>query len=284
MAPPTVASLTTEQRQFFFAYDKRLELDAVERELEAPQGMRCTAFEFQSTHGQRVPGRLWTPARGGPFPLVVIQHGTGGHKNELYISGPAAYWGQNSGWAVLAIDAPRHGERSGGAVLDIPTLWSSAWGVRDHQVQLAQDLMRTLDYAETKSELDLSRVGYLGLSMGTIFGVAFVALDSRVGSAVFAIGGSVTAARLKEFSRASDDEIALVESLVDPTHFAPLISPRPVLMICGRQDDIAPPAACQKLFDALGEPKRIEWYDGGHVDMRGSEFKLIRQFFSETLG
>lgn len=274
--------LSQDVREFFFAYDKDLDLAAEEQTLGAPDGIRRTHFAILSTHDQRVPGILLTPDGPGPFPLIVMQHGAGGEKGAEYIARPAEYWAINEGWSVLAIDAPHHGERSE-RHFDRAQLWSRPFFWRDHAIQMAQDLMRALDYAQTRPEVDARRVSYIGFSMGTILGVAFVAQDERVGSAVFTIGGSLTGSRLQNFSGASSRQIEQVSELVDPAVWASLIAPRPVLMINGLADDVVPPDAARKLFSALREPKRIEWYDGDHYGMRGAEFKLMREFLRKNL-
>ena len=278
-----VANPISEQvRRLIFGYDKGLPLEAIEEPLRAPDGITRTHFEITTTHDQRVPGILHTPAGAGPFPLLVMQHGAGSQKEAEYITRPAEYWAEREGWAVLAIDAPHHGERTTVA-FDRQELFRHPYRWRDHAVQAAQDLMRALDYAETRPELNLERAGYIGFSMGTILGVAFVALDERIKAAVFTIGGSVTLTRLQQFSGQTGEEVALIADLVDSAAYAPLIAPRPVLMINGRTDEVVLPESGQRLFDALEEPKRIEWFDGGHYDMRGKEFRLIRDFFADHL-
>jgi dienelactone hydrolase len=274
--------LTQEVRELFFAYDRGLPLDAVERPLPAPEGITRTHFEFTTTHDQRVPGILHTPSGTGPFPLLVMQHGAGSEKEAEYITKPAEYWAEREGWAVLAIDAPHHGERTQ-VPFDRQALFQYPYRWRDHAIQTAQDLMRALDYAATRPELDPKRLGYIGFSMGTILGVAFVALDQRIKAAVFNIGGSVTLTRLQQFSGQVGEDVELIAELVDSAAYAPLIAPRPVLMINGTKDEVVSPEVAQRLFDALNEPKRIEWFEGGHYDMRGKEFKLIRDFFAEHL-
>lgn len=54
---------------------------------------------------------------------------------------------------------------------------------------------------------------------------------------------------------------------VDPVNFAGHISPRPVLLVNGTQDAIIPREAAEALQAAVGEPRQIIWYEGGHVEM-----------------
>jgi cephalosporin-C deacetylase-like acetyl esterase len=131
----------------------------------------------------------------------------------------------------------------------------------------------------------MERVAYIGFSMGTILGVAFVALDERVKTAIFTIGGSMSGTRPERFGGDGVDRARLrkVAELIDPASYAPLVSPRPVLMINGLKDEVVPPEAGERLFAAFGEPKRIEWYDGGHYGMTGSHFKIMREFLRKTM-
>lgn len=267
-------------RELFFGYDRALPFNGREHELGVQDGVRALHFAVDSVHGERVPGLLWTPEQAErPLPLVLLQHGATSKKEDPYISATARRWARE-GFAVAAIDAARHGERQSTA-FDLASLWRFPWLRRDHAIQMCVDLQRTLDYLATRPEIDASRVGFVGFSMGTINGVAFVARDPRVRAAVFFVGG----ARLTD-SWPIDDEGRLrdqqiVSEIVDSVHFAPLIAPRPVLQINGRRDEICPPVSAEALFDALGEPKQMLWYDGGHTDLGGALFKAAEAFLRE---
>src|SRR5262249_21433879 len=120
------------------------------------------------------------------------------------------------------------------------------------------DLQRTVDYLESRDDVDVSQLNYVGFSMGTICNVPFVALDPRIKAAAFAVGN----ARLNEFQPPPTDpriheELKLASAMINPVHFAPLISPRPVLLMNNNRDELVPVSAAQALFDALNEPKQI---------------------------
>ncbi len=270
-------------RELFYRYDPTAPLQPEEKVLSEEAGVRTTHFVISSTHGLRVPGLIWSPLEAaGPRPVIILQHGAGSKKEDVYIRLPVTRWAQH-GFACVAIDANEHGERLH-AERDPQALWTRPWQRRDHAVQMCVDLQRTVDYLQTRPEIDTGRLGYAGFSMGTINGVSFVGLDKRVKAAVFVIGG----ARLFKLRPLPGDprlraEHEIVAAITDPVHFAPLIAPRPVLMINGSKDETVPPAAGQALFDALGEPKQIIWFDGGHTDLTGREFKEIWSFLSERL-
>ncbi len=280
----TTASIVGDRvRDLFYRYDREMPLEPEAHVVAEEHGVRSTHFVISSTHGQRVAGLLWQPIdAAGPLPAILMQHGAGSRKEDDYIRLPALRWARE-GFACVAIDANDHGERQT-RPRDPQAIWQRPWTRRDHAVQMCVDLQRTVDYLATRPEIDPARLGFIGFSMGTLNGVSFVARDERVRAAVFCIGG----ANLSGFQTLPDDpplieEMRTVLAIVDPINFAAQIAPRPVLCINGRRDETVPLVAAQALFDALGEPKRIVWYDGGHTEMRGPEFKEAWQFLRETL-
>lgn len=271
--------ITPEVRALFYRYDRSLPLEAEETVHDELGGPRRVHFRIASTRGERVPGHLWLPPGAGPHPAVILQHGAGSSKEDASIARPAARWARN-GYATAAIDAHLHGERRRD---DAPegSVWSYPWRRRDHAVQMAVDLMRTVDYLAARPDIDPSRIGFAGFSMGTIMGVPFVALERRVRAAVFCIGGSLMGQAAGHPGPAEAERLAA--EVTDPVFFAPLIAPRPVLMINGLRDEVVPPAAAEALYDALGEPKEIVWFEGGHTDLSGVLFKRMWDFLRATV-
>jgi fermentation-respiration switch protein FrsA (DUF1100 family) len=68
---------------------------------------------------------------------------------------------------------------------------------------------------------------------------------------------------LAQAGRSIEDEARDLEC-IDPITFIDRISPRPVLMINGRDDDIVPVSSNRALHSRANEPKKIIWYDTGH--------------------
>lgn len=277
------AHVDTALRDLFFRYDRGAPLEPEERVLGAERGVRATHFVISTTHSLRVPGLIWSPLdAAAPLPVIILQHGATSRKEDDYIRLTALRWAAQ-GVICVAIDANEHGERQTRA-RDPQAIWTRPWTRRDHAVQMCVDLQRTVDYLETRADADTSRLGYVGFSMGTINGVAFVALDERVKAAAFAIGGgNLVALGPQPADPQRRADLETVAAIVDPVHFAPRIAPRPVLMVNGLRDEAVIPAAGQALFDALGEPKRIIWYDGGHTEIGGRELKEIWTFLRESL-
>src|SRR5207237_5873030 len=118
------------------------------------------------------------------------------------------------------------------------------------------DLGRSIDYLETRWEIDRGKLAYYGLSMGAIDGVALVALEDRFRAAVFMAGGF-------RFGRYPPE--------IDMINFAPRVK-TPVLLLGGSQDFVVPVETSQKpLFRLIGTPekdKRHFIFEGGHVPFK----------------
>ncbi len=123
---------------------------------------------------------------------------------------------------------------------------------RDETIQRSKDLRRSLDYLETRSEIDHDRLAFYGFSWGGWEGPITLAIESRFKTAVLADGGC-------------DPRKSLPE--IDPIDFAPYIK-IPVLMINGRYDFAVPFETCQQpFFRLLGTPppdKREVVLESGH--------------------
>jgi dienelactone hydrolase/predicted Ser/Thr protein kinase len=131
--------------------------------------------------------------------------------------------------------------------------------------QAAIDARRTLDYLASRSDFIASKVAYLGTSWGGRLGPIMVALDSRIGTAVFLMGGLASSTPVPE---------------ADPFNFLPRIRV-PVLMINGDQDFIFPLKTMQEpMFARLGtkEPdKKHVLYPGGHEIVFTKRSQLVQE-------
>ena len=137
-------------------------------------------------------------------------------------------------------------------VTGAPTEQFNAW--RDQVVQWVRDLRRTVDYLETRDDIDATRLAYLGLSLGARYAPIFMALEHRFDAALLVGGG---------FSYASGlpDEIL-------PIHYAPRTRV-PTLMVSGSQDFTRPlETIIRPMFEALGareSQKKLVLFPVGHL-------------------
>ena len=124
-----------------------------------------------------VPGILWTPAsQERPVPLVMMGHGGSGHKRadrQLLLGRRFAGVAQ---MAAVSIDGPLHGDRVP-EKLDRRQYQErmAALGVEKVTNSMVDDWSATLDAMSQLDSIDANRIAYIGFSMGTRFGLPYVA-------------------------------------------------------------------------------------------------------------
>ena len=143
---------------------------------------------------------------------------------------------------------------------------------RDTVVQWSKDLGRTIDYLETRADIDTGKLGYYSLSAGANAALPIVAVESRFKAVVLISGGVDNGRRPPE---------------ADPLNFAPHIT-APTLMVSGRDDFIFPlETVARPLFALLGTPpdrKRLRVHDGGHLPARNDLIRDVLGWFDEQVG
>ena len=141
---------------------------------------------------------------------------------------------------------------------------------------MVNDAQRTVDYLETRRDIQFDKLGYFAVSWGSSLGPVIQAVESRLKIGVWLLGGLYQAQMSPE---------------VDPFNFAPRVSV-PVLMINGDQDVLFPVRTSQEpLFTRLGTADdEKEWvrHPTGHADLalqRGNQIvRATLDWFDEHLG
>jgi cephalosporin-C deacetylase-like acetyl esterase len=143
---------------------------------------------------------------------------------------------------------------------------------REETIQQAKDLQRSVDYLETRSDIDSKRLAYYGISWGAALGSIMTAVDKRFKAAIFSAGGCNNSKVMPE---------------ADPMNFAPRAK-LPVLMINGRFDFMIPLETCQEpLFRLLGaapQDKKHVLFDTGHSPPQLPVMKEALDWLDHYLG
>jgi dienelactone hydrolase len=221
--------------------------------------------------GHLVPGVLWSPSeRSGPSPLVLMGHGGSGHKQNERMIMLGRLFAADYGWCAAAIDGPAHGQR--GPVTDASDpAYRQMWQRQDVVDSMIEDWRATLDALSEQSDIDAARVGYWGVSMGTMFGLPYVASDHRVRAAVL--------------GKAGMSGSSVVRSGIDRPFqtFAPKVH-MPVLFTIQWDDERFERAGQLELFDRLGsQDKRLHAYPGLHADNGPEAFDVQAAFLKRYL-
>ena len=180
-----------------------------------------TEREFSvECEGRSVPGVLWTPEHAeAPTPLVLIGHGGNGHKRQGHLVSLARRFVRHNAIAAATIDGPAHGDRQPEGVANESLAQRRRRYISDRVTdEMVEDWKATLDALQKLPEIGIGRVGYWGLSMGTLFGLPFVAAEPRIEVAVLGLMGTAlgTGERLR-----ADEPAAGTVAVARPKRLAP---------------------------------------------------------------
>jgi len=243
------------------------------QELGSTDGLAQTHFTFAADAEQRVPGILVKQTKSsGRRPVVVALHGTGGNKEgQLALLKELA----GLGFIAVAIDGRYHGERTkagkGSAEYSESILRAYRTG-HEHPFlyDTVWDVLRLIDYLETREDVDAKRIGLIGFSKGGMETYLAAAVDPRVAVAVPCIGvqsfrwaleNNSWQSRVETFQAAVngaskdagvaeinadfvrkfyDRVVPGIHREFDGPEMLPLIAPRPLLVINGDSDPRTP--------------------------------------------
>jgi dienelactone hydrolase len=127
------------------------------------------------------------------------------------------------------------------------------------------DVMRTLDYIATRSELDQNRVGCMGISGGGTVTVFSSALEPRIRVAL--VSGYLNTFRdsIGSLAHCIDNYVPGILSWAEMHDIAGLIAPRPLFVESGEKDNIFPIRASvesfnevRQIYSVFGVPDRVE--------------------------
>ena len=213
-----------------------------------------------------MPVLVTLPPRGkGPFPVVLLVHPLGGDRHQITreVAGAMAA----KGFACVALDLPKHGEREGKP----NELFVSDDAARTYKnvVGTIVDIRQTIDLIKQRKDLDADKpVAAVGYSLGAWFATLAGAADRRVSCLVLQGGGvgpigEPTKNRNKLFSveRGLLDRYSTIRPQVAIAQFAP----RPIFMQNGTKDPFIPEDSARDLYRHAKPPKEIKFYDCGHI-------------------
>ena len=226
-------------------------------------------------NSESLPGILWTPAEAArPLPLVLMGHGGQSEKRNPNGLALARRFVRRHEIAVAAIDAIDHGERGPIAATEDPAGhpdYIALWKRPDTFDRMVADWQATLDALVGLLGIDGDRVGYWGLSMGTMLGLPLVAAEPRIKAAVLGLcgftGSSAIRGRFGDRHRAD----------------APRIS-CPALFVVQWDDERFGRNGALDLFDLLGsKDKRLHAYPGLHAGVPPEGTDATREFLAARL-
>jgi dienelactone hydrolase len=188
---PAPATAEETRRAFLAVIDRpRVDLAPEVQPLPGETGYLKFHFTYATEAGQRVPGILVMREEfvkdGSRHPVVIALHGTGGKKEgQVAMLKKLA----DKGFIGVAIDGRYHGER--GTSADYNAAIAKAFeqgGAHPFYYDTVWDVMRLIDYLQTRPDVDGDRIGLIGFSKGGIETWLASAVDTRIAAAVPCIG------------------------------------------------------------------------------------------------
>lgn len=252
----------------FYEYDREVpfELKTIE-ETEADNYTRIK-IAFNGIDNSRVVGYLAIPKLGNPpYPCVLQMHGLTVSKNDFwedeYHRAELVTEGLlSSGYAVLALDMPYHGERiyENDFESTLLTLMEKGWGyrIRNMVVQSTIEYRRAIDYLETRSDIDINCIGAIGYSLGSVVTLNLTGIDDRIKTSVVC-----ATAIIKPRPFFPPPEYL---SGFAPQTFMKDIGDIPILILAANNDDFnCTVEEAEQLYGLIeSENKKLIFYNSGH--------------------
>lgn len=265
---------------------------------------------LESEPGFSVPFYLLRP-RGASsnLPLVITPHGHGKAGKRTYVG----IWdteeerkGITEGERDVALQAVREGY-----VAIAPDMRGFA-GLRRHQEiqqdannscrtmqmhalmygrtligERVWDIMRLIDYARTRQEIDPQRIAISGNSGGGTVSLFAAACDERISVAVPSCYFCTFEHSIGSIRHCECNYVPGLLAVAEMYDVAGLIAPRPFLAVAGRKDPIFPYQAVQasfahlrQVYEVAGVPGRCQLYtgEGGHKYYKAGVWPFVKQW------
>ena len=245
-----------------FAYDKSLALAATVDSRDTFEGLSREHLVFQSTPGVRVTSRIYLAPGGASAraPWLIFLHGGGGDGKDVPGYALTCAFLARAGWNVLALDLQHFGERRTDLLTSYEEqekharLYNSQATYLAWIAQSVKDLGRAIDYLVTERSADPERISLVGFSRGAQVAMIGGAAEKRFRSVVVLYGGHF------DFYESGHLPAAC------PANYIGRISPRPLLLVNGRNDeDFVRAVSVEPLHRWARNPRRIIWLDTGHT-------------------
>ena len=205
-----------------------------------------------------LPGILHLPTTDEKVPGILFVPGMDMVKEEY--PNPQNNHAVKRGAAVLTIDGPGQGE-------------SNIRGIRVTLENYDEAGMSAVNYLASRPEIDSSRLGIFGVSMGSYWGPRIAARDKRLKGCVAALGcylskdlifNSAQPGFRKNYMYMSgiydDEEFDIMAQKMTLETLAPLIK-IPTLLAVGQWDEMNPVEQSKRFFEILGGPKELWIYE-----------------------
>ncbi|MEN8154617.1 MAG: protein kinase [Acidobacteriota bacterium] len=141
----------------------------------------------------------------------------------------------------------------------------------DFVIQLVKDLKKSIDFLETREDINSKKLAYYGMSWGGVMSVYISAVENRLKTTII-LGGGVDVQKRPEVN-----QINYLKHVKTP-----------ILMLCGKYDSVFPcETSIKPMFDLFGTPeehKELKLYKTDHIPPRNEYIKEILAWLDKYFG
>jgi dienelactone hydrolase len=244
-----------------FDYDASKPLDIAVVKTETRSGIEVRDITFTNVSGGRTAAYLVIPSGTAPHPAALMVHW---YEPESANSNRTQYLDQAVELAKL------------GVVSLLPeTMWSEPKWFRsrdraqdfDASVRTVKDLRRQIDVLMVQPNVDKSRVAFVGHDFGAMYGAVLITADKRPTLyALQAFTDTMSHWYLYGPKMPDAERDAFIAKLkpLDALEHLGKAGPAPVYLQFGTKDFHVPKDRADRIVNATGNPKKIDWYEAGH--------------------
>jgi len=284
LTPPTPVSFDVwrlrEDSEFWRSYDLRM-----------PTG-RPSGIERNDTFLTRI----WMPTdQTERVPVVILLHFWGA--TDLGLERQMGEELAKRGVATVAVTLTYHMERApAGSRSGELAVTADPAQLRETMAQSVADVRRVIQWIEVQDDLDSERIGVGGTSLGALVASLSFAVDPRLKSGCFLLGGADLAQVFFRSSRTAElrvqmrangiDEERLRAELVEVEPLTYLkAEDRPSFVIRARFDTVIPPETTDELVARLATAQSLTLESGhfGGALVQGPLIRTVAQFFVDSL-
>ena len=265
-----------------FAYDRKELNPVIEKRERNPEGWIHELISFDAAYGkERMLAHLFLPeGKEPPFQTVI------------YFPGSASTWFPSSegieeyyeftmflsfllrnGRAVMYPVYKGTFERSNPETMTLlnDPAQSTTYDFTEITVQEIKDFSRSIDYLQSREDIDGQKLAYMGMSWGGNMGAIIPAVEDRLKASVLIAGGLFGIGRPEIYDCNYVGRVRV-----------------PTLMLNGKYDAILPPEFSQRpMFELLGTPaehKKHLLYETDHIPPRIEYIKETLTWLDKYLG
>jgi dienelactone hydrolase len=239
---------------------------------------------------------------GGRHPAILYGHSHGGRHeigaSELmdgrsYLLSPFGPLLARAGYVTLCMDMPTFGDRDD--VEESSAAKAHIWYGTSLIGQMISEQAAALTYLVSRDDVDPSRIGAFGISLGSTLAYWHAAVDQRI-AAVAHLCCYADYATLVELGNHDNHGIyLLVPGMLRHTstgEIAGLVAPRPQLICLGDQDELTPPPSIERalavtrpMYEAAGAGDALEVFVQAGIDHRETPqmHERVMAFFEREL-